>query len=255
MIARDWLNHLATLIQARFPRSRTSVVSVAPALAKDVPGRFLTPDTAERVAEALPALPNYRELLAAVRREGELLPAEVGAAPHRSRLDPPPELPHEREERLEREVQAWWEARLARFASIANPTARWREVMGMAAVLNRPGAYPRPYLVGQIRDVLDQAEHEGADTDPTQVQQPPQIRTPDFRMPVGYPRSRAAAVPSAPAQPAAKARAAQAADDARERAFDRALEARAYAGDEAASKRLYHRTGKRIIEHAPEMAR
>lgn len=258
MTAKDFLGLLGSLMASRLPGNAAHLQRLAPAVAAGIPVRWLGPELAERAEPHMLDRMRLPELLAVLRREGELL-APQQAAPVTHRPSARVETPEQREAREEFEDREWWRDRLERLDAIADPTARWREVMGMAAVLNRPGAHPRPYLVGRIREILDEAEAEGADTDESRVARPP-TRTADLAMPNPYQRRGIAAVPPASRTPAVARRvhpavAAQQSAQRREDWFNRDLRMRAEAGDAYAAERLAWRTAQRqVVDQVPEMA-
>lgn len=64
----------------------------------------------------------------------------------------------------------WWLDRIARFErEYRNPTARWREFVGMREVLTREDAHPRPFVIHRLDLAIQDAEAAGADTNPAGV--------------------------------------------------------------------------------------
>ena len=245
MTAKDFLALLGSMVAHRLPGNAAHLQRLAPVIAERVPSRWFGTELAERAAPHLLDRMKPDELVAVLRREGEFVkPTRTAATagPRSAR----PETPEEREAREEAEDRAWWENRLEGFASIANPTTRWRQVVGFASVVNRPGAHPRPYLVGRIREILDEAEQEGADTDRSRVPALPE-RRPALGMPHPYQRSRIEAVPPPSRQPAL-ARAVSPAQARRiaEDREDHRLRLLAEGGDEMAAYRLAFRQEQRV---------
>jgi hypothetical protein len=78
------------------------------------------------------------------------------------------------------EDRAWWEGRMDDIRALPHPTQRWRMAMGMNATLCRPSAYPRPWAIGEIAEILREAVEAGADTDMAGVSWP-RGHVPDMR--------------------------------------------------------------------------
>jgi hypothetical protein len=60
----------------------------------------------------------------------------------------------------------WWRDKLEEKAAIKNPTLRWRELMGMRHNLVTHCYDSRPWLLERLEELIDEAEAQGADTDP-----------------------------------------------------------------------------------------
>lgn len=238
LTTREWLDLIASNVAARLPRGRTHFSSFAPALARDVPRHWLTAATAAAVEPHLLALPTYPELLAAVRREADGMPRDPDTIPH-GPISRPAETLEDREAREDAEDRAWWEDRVARVRALANPTVRWREAMGMLAVLERPKAHPRPWLVRALTDLAEEAMHAGAEIDSDAIPLPPR-RAPSLALPAMHRGSRSTdALPPA-AQPD------YAPSPRHDETFTAILAKQARDGDEWARERLERRLGLRI---------
>lgn len=66
----------------------------------------------------------------------------------------------------------WWKAKLDALEAMKHPTNRWREGMGMREILTRQGAHKRPAILDRLGRIIDEAEAQGADTNPERVRGP-----------------------------------------------------------------------------------
>jgi len=66
----------------------------------------------------------------------------------------------------EAQDREWWRDKLEEKAAIKNPTLRWRELMGMRHNLVTHCYDSRPWLLERLEELIDEAEAQGADTDP-----------------------------------------------------------------------------------------
>jgi hypothetical protein len=174
MTPTEFLRAVAAVLPGRPSASRTSALcQFGTKLAHDFRGDF-TATLADDVGRALDEFPRYDELLAMVRRH---------APAHATSREPPKERgfvrPEPTEEEQDEQDRAWWADRIERVASLTLATWRWREAMGMRATLQRSDAYPRPWALSRLNDIIASAEQAGADTDPNRVIWPRE--TPDYR--------------------------------------------------------------------------
>lgn len=78
MTAKDWLNHIASLIAHDRPGNRTHLVGYAPMVQRDIPAEWLTEGTAATIAPDIRNRMQLPDLLALIRAKLGHMPARTG---------------------------------------------------------------------------------------------------------------------------------------------------------------------------------
>ena len=71
------------------------------------------------------------------------------------------------------EDSQWWNKRIKAIEAMQNPTARWRESMGMLELLRRPTSFQRSAAIEWLTQISNAAYLAGADTNPARVKYAP----------------------------------------------------------------------------------
>lgn len=88
------------------------------------------------------------------------------------RLSAPEQRDHASfQDKLDADDRQFWEEKLADLAQRPHPDYRWVRAMEISRQVNQADSFPRPWIVPLLRDIIQQAEEDGADT--TQHVRPP----------------------------------------------------------------------------------
>ncbi|MFC0410991.1 hypothetical protein [Roseomonas elaeocarpi] len=165
---REWLNLLGGLCAGNLSskEAQAKVALYVPMLAAEFSDEAFTPASLAAVASACEFFPAYGKIV------GELRGWWLAQAPSAPVLAAPVVVAVLTEEQQEAEDRAWWDARLAGIAAIADATARWRTAEETRLTLTRRGAHPRPWAVAEAERIAAEAKEAGADTNVVQLRTP-----------------------------------------------------------------------------------